>query len=438
MRAVALALALTLAAMQPHSGAAEPLGDAPPQTVSLGAALPAGHTAYSNESLAEIFVMLTHDLEWGGHRPNLVRYEAPVRVGLSGLGAGRYAVFLDGYLAELRIRAGVPIALAPPPHNLAVRFVPGAAFRASVPRHFCVVVPGVPDWQAFARAPARFGNRPFETASAIDAMSVFIPDDAPPYLARACLVEEIAQALGPANDLYGLGPSIFNDDAAYLWPTRLDFLVLRVLYAPELRSGLDRAKTRAAAFAALGRLNPSGRAAPPLATPRDPAMADWVAALRAAFERDRAPGRRLGSARQALAIAARRAPGSAYHCHSLVALARASDRDPGAALAALGEAAQVCAAAHGPDDIRVAQIRLEQARLLHRSGQPDAALQRVQGLEAIFAANAQDERLAALYDLRAAALQAIHPPASAEARRGAVAWRAYARGTAEDAHWVGN
>jgi len=46
----------------------------------LGAALPAGTTAYSNRSLARLFTMLTHDLEWGANRPNLVRYEGPVRV----------------------------------------------------------------------------------------------------------------------------------------------------------------------------------------------------------------------------------------------------------------------------------------------------------------------------------------------------------------------
>ncbi len=433
----ALALALALAASAPGAATTRPpAGDLP--STSFGGGLPAGHTAYSNESLADLFVALTHDLEWGGHRPNLVRYEAPVRVGLAGHGAERYRDFLDGYLAELRIRAGVPITLGAAPHNLLVSFVPDAAFRASVPRHFCVVVPGAPDWAEFARAPARFGKRPFETETAIAAMTVFIPDRAAPYLARACLVEEIAQALGPADDLYGLGPSIFNDDAAHLWPTRLDFLMLQVLYAPELHTGLNRAETRTAARAALTRLNPEGRHAPPLALPRDREMADWVEALRAAFDRGRPAARRLASARRALAIAAGRAPLSVYHCHSLVALARASGDDPGDALAALRQAERVCATAHGPDDIRIAQIRLDRARLEYRLGDPGAAMRLTDGLEAIFAALGQDERLAALYDLRAAALQAIQPSASVEARRGALAWHAYAIGTATSAHWVGN
>jgi hypothetical protein len=142
--------------------------------------------------------------------------------------------------------------------------------------------------------------------------------------------------------------------------------------------------------------------------------------------------RRLGSAREALAIAARAAPFSAYHCRSLMALARTNRNRPGAALAALDDAARICAMAHGPDDIRIAQIRLDQARLLYRSGRASAAWGLSEGLEASFAAHGQEQRLASLYDLQAAALHAIQQtPDSAEARRRALAWRAYALG-AED------
>jgi hypothetical protein len=275
--------------------------------------------------------------------------------------------------------------------------------------------------------------RAFEEQAAIGATTVFIPDDTPPWLARACLVEEIAQALGPANDLYGLGPSIFNDDAAHLWPTRLDLLMLRVLYAPELRSGLGRAATRSRALLALDRLNPQGRGAPPLPAPDPGRMADWAETLRDAFDRSRPARRRLASAREALAIAAGRAPFSAFHCRSLTALARASRDDPRAALTALEDAARVCAMAHGPEDIRIAQIRLDQARLHYLAGRPSTAWGLAEGLEAPFAALGQEERLAALLDLQAAVLGAIQPgPVAADLRRRAVAWRAYAHGRPDE------
>jgi hypothetical protein len=429
---------------RPAVDAALPPGPPPlvaePGDAAFGDAAPAGHTAYSNESLAELFVTLTHELEWGGRRPGLARYEGPVRVGVTGPGAGRHIGFLDRYLAELRIRAGVPIARTAPPHNLLVRFVPGRDFRARMPRHYCVVAPGRPDWDTFRRSPRRHGTRPFEQLTTITATTVFIPDNAPPHLARACLVEEIAQALGPANDLYGLGPSIFNDDAAHSWPTRLDFLMLETLYAPELRSGLGRSETRARALLALDRLNPEGRGALPLPDARPERMEDWVETLRDAFDRSRTAERRLGSARQALAIAADRAPFSAYHCRSLTALARERRDEPQAALAILDEAARVCATSHGPDDIRIAHVRLEQARLLYLGGRASAAWGAAEGLEAQFAAHRQADRLAELYALQAAVLRAIHAPGSAELRTRADAWRAYAFGAdaADPRHWIGN
>ena len=427
-----IALAVLLAAVLPARAtdlAAPYQPGAQPLAPALGSGLPAGHTRYSNDSLADLFVTLTHDLEWDGRRPNLVRYEGPVSVGMTGAGAERYTGFVDRYLAELRIRAGVPVARGTAPHNLLISFVPGDDFRARVPRDYCVVAPGSPAWDRFSRKPWRYGTRPFEKMESVESMTVFIPDTAEPYLVRACLIEEITQALGPANDLYGLGPSIFNDDAAHIWPTRLDFLMLSVLYAPEMQTGLNRRETRDRALRVLDRLNPDGRGAPPLPRLLTREMADWAETMREAFDRSRPVRKRIGSAMEALEIARRRAPGSAYHCRSLQALARASANDPANALAALQDAALICAAAHGGDDIRLAQLRLDRARLLYRTGRAAEAWAEAQGLEAIFAAYGQEERLTALYDLQAASLQATRQIAhSAEARIRAGQWGAFALG----------
>ena len=100
--------------------------------------------------------------------------------------------------------------------------------------------------------------------------------------------------------------------------------------------------------------------------------------------------------------------------------------------------------AHGAGDIRIAQIRLDQARLLYLGGRASAAWGMAEGLEAEFAAHGQEERLAVLYDLQAAVLRAIRQsPGSAPetaARRRAGEWRAYALGGAgeDPRRWVGN
>ncbi|MFK7943073.1 MAG: DUF2927 domain-containing protein [Paracoccaceae bacterium] len=423
-------IALGLAACAPQGNERDRphrAGDKP-DLPQLNTRVPAGHTAWSNDSLATLFVHLTHDLEWGARRPHLVRYEAPIRVGLTGPGSRQYAGFLDRFLGNLRAQTGIDIARGAAPQNLLIRFVPGSAFRAKVPQHFCVVAPGRLDWPTFRKDPVRFGTRAFETARNLDAMTVFIPDNAEPWLVRVCLIEEITQGLGPANDLYGLGPSIFNDDAAYVWPTRLDYLMLRVLYQPEMRTGLNRQATRARAREVLARLNPSGAGAPPLPRLRIREMRDWAEILRDAFDRSASIGTRRGAARKAVDLARTRAPRSAFHCHSLTVLARLYRQSPKDERALLNRAMTVCTSAHGTD-VRSAKLVLEKARATFRAGQPGAAYGLTEKLEQRLAGFALEERLVALYALQAASLRAIQQPReAAEIRRKAIEWGSYALG----------
>lgn len=57
-------------------------------------------------------------------------------------------------------------------------------------------------------------------------------------LRRACLHEEIVQALGLINDDSRVRPSIFNDDAEFALLTDHDQLLLRILYDPRLKAGM--------------------------------------------------------------------------------------------------------------------------------------------------------------------------------------------------------
>lgn len=393
--------------------------------------------AYSNASLASLFVRLTHGLEWGPWRPNLVRYEAPVRVGLTGRASAQYTEFLGEFLGMLRRDAGVDIDLArTAPANMHIRFVDGRAFRKSLPAISCVLAPGKQDWRQFTRNLDQYGVAALEKARAITDMTIFIPDSAPPYLIRSCLIEEVTQALGPANDLFGLGPSIFNDDGAHVWPTSLDLLMLRVLYRPELRTGLKRRETEARARAVLDRIHPEGRSAPALPTPRDHKMARWRKAHQRVFSRATAQHKAPVNAQKALDIAAARAPGSVYHCHSLRTLGRVLVRPtPAEALGHLTRARDICSAVHGADDIRLALIALETASAHFAIGQYAATLASLAPHEQALSSQGQEERLAALYNLRAKAHRARGERADAQmAAKAAATWGAYAHGA--NSRWV--
>jgi len=397
----------------------------------LGAALPAGHTAYDNASLAKLFTIMTHELEGRARRPDLVRYEGAISVGIEGSGAALFTGFLDRYLGQLRRNARIAITRGPAPYNLHVRFIDGSSFRATAPAAGCLIAGGDLGWTEFAADPLRASAWAVAQETRIDQMTIFIPDDARPYLARNCLLEEVPQALGMSNDLYGLGMSSFNDDGAHLWPTKLDYLMLRVLYSPELATGLDRRETEARALGVLNRINPSGQSAPPLPSLRRASLDRWSMLISRVFSRESTESERLEDIDKALILVEAEAPMSPQHCHTLVTAGRVlSRRDPARALRLFDLARQVCDVAHGSSDIRHARIQLESACALLRLGRYDAVIAIAEEIWPVLAAHAQDERLAALYTLQSDALDAIEPGSrrAASARELADAWNAYAEG----------
>ena len=66
----------------------------------------------------------------------------------------------------------------------------------------------------------------------------------PELLRLSCMHEEIAQAMGLANDSPRARPSIFNDDEEFALLTVQDELMLRMLYNPALRPGMTEAEAR--------------------------------------------------------------------------------------------------------------------------------------------------------------------------------------------------
>lgn len=410
-----------------------------PAFPALGTAVPARGTAISNQSLARIFTTLTLDMEWGASRRNLVRYERPVSVGLEGPGISQYTSFLDGFLADLRNNTGVNIARQPSGQNLHIRFV-GSEFNRLLPTVSCLVAPGNLGWKEFSKNPGRYGGRALVKARAIDHMTIFIPQTAAPYLVRNCLLEEVTQALGTANDLYGLGDSIFNDDAAHVWPTELDYLMLRVLYNPQMRTGMDRETTERTALAVLDRVNPAGIGAPPLLMPAQRRMAGWRQRIQRVFSRKTEQREALRLAEEALDIARAKAPGSAYHCHSLITLGRVVNRSSAErAVQLFDEAKEVCSRVHGPQDIRIARIGMERANALLKLGRFDEVIPLTDEVLPILAAHGQDERISALYALQSAALAAIGDRARAQAAQALAAeWGAYSLGVDSEvlARWL--
>lgn len=71
---------------------------------------------------------------------------------------------------------------------------------------------------------------------------VVIGSETSGLLRKACLHEEIVQALGLANDHPDVRPSIFNDDGEFALLTKHDEHLLRILYDPRLAPGMTVAE----------------------------------------------------------------------------------------------------------------------------------------------------------------------------------------------------
>ena len=213
----------------------------------------------SNADLARDFMDLSFRMESGRELTRLTRFEGPITLRVAGTPPRTLSSDLTGLLTRLRREAGIDITQTRNKDaNITIEAVSRAAIRSVLPQAACFVAPNVSSLSEFkkARRSARTNWALLETRTEI---AIFVPNDASPQEVRDCLHEELAQALGPLNDLYRLPNSVFNDDNVHTVLTGFDMMILAVTYAPEFSSGMPRAEVARRLPAVLSRLNPAGR-----------------------------------------------------------------------------------------------------------------------------------------------------------------------------------
>jgi hypothetical protein len=251
----------------------------------------------ANAEIARDFLDLSFRMESGRALQRLSRFEGPITLRVTGNPPATLTADLDRVIQRLRSEAGIDISrTGAGPANITIEAVSRDAIRRNLPSAACFVVPNIESLAEYRRA--RGARRTDWTQiTRREKIAIFVPNDASPQETRDCLHEELAQALGPLNDLYRLADSVFNDDNVHAVLTGFDMLILRAYYAPDLRAGMTRDEVAARLPAILSRLNPGGdRIAPHFAkeTPRA-----WIEAIQTAL----GPGAR-GPARRAAALEA--------------------------------------------------------------------------------------------------------------------------------------
>ncbi len=404
---------------------AVPTADLP--AMRLFAPDPAPPPRRSNAAIAQDLLALQFRMESGRELTQLTRFDGPVTVAMTGQVPPTAPGELSRLIERLRREAGLDIAVVGEgPASITVEFLPRAKLQRLVPQAACFVAPRVSSWSEYRRA-RRSAKVDWTTLERRERVAVFVPSDTSPQEIRDCLHEEIAQALGPLNDLYHLSDSVFNDDNFHTVLTGFDMLALRVHYAPELANGMTEDEVAARLPDLLARLNPpGGRGGPaaPVETPRA-----WIEAIEAALGPDGSTIERRVAAGRAVEIAQEQGWRDARMGFSWFALGRLAMADEfDVAITALAEARRVYRAL--PDAaIHAAHVDMQIAAFALSAGQPAEALRLVDRSipAAMEAQNAA--LLASLKMIRAEALAMQGRTAEAQAERlDSLGWARYGFG----------
>ena len=437
MRGFLLALIAVVLVGCAGPGARDTAGRRDPGTLLLPAMKTFGGSSQpsvtrSNTSIARDIMELVFELESGRKLPVLSRFEGPVTVRVVGAAPPSLGPDLARLMARLRAEAGIPIARveATQPAGITIEVVRRRTLQRAVPQAACFVAPRVSSWNEFVKT-RRQPLGDWTTLQTRQTMAIFLPGDVSPQEIRDCLHEELAQALGPVNDLYRLPDSVFHDDNFNAVLTPFDMIVLRAVYAPELQSGMAPASVAAALPGILNRINPAGRNGADNVAGRSPAA--WKAAVNAALVPQTGEARRLSAAKQAVAIAQAEGWSDTRMGFSLFVLGRAAlGVDGPLALTAFLRAGEVYSA-RAETRIHAAHVAVQMAAFSLSAGQPQAAVDLVNAHVGAAMIGENAGLLATLLMIKAEALDLLGRPEEARITRlDSLGWARYGFGSDQE------
>ncbi|MEM5474837.1 DUF2927 domain-containing protein [Pacificibacter sp. AS14] len=298
----------------------------------------------SNTSIARDFMALSFQLENGTELSQFTRFDGPITLRVTGTAIpASLGPDLELLIARLRSEAGIDITRVAPNEdaNITIETLPHAELRQRIPNAACIVAPNISSWDAYRHAGR--ADLSWTNVTKREKLSIFIPNDEAPQEIRDCLHEELAQALGPLNDLYSLTDSVYNDDNIHSILTEFDMLILQATYNPALRNGMSRAEVAQRLPAILSQMNPAGNRVS--TAPYSPTPRAWINDVEAAMGAQPSSDARRAAATRAVNFALSQNWNDSRTGFSLFLLGRLSvgvDRD--LARAALSDAYAIYAA----------------------------------------------------------------------------------------------
>ncbi len=381
----------------------------------------------SNREIGKDFMDLSFRMESGRPVPRFTRFEAPISVRVTGDIPPSLTPDLRALLGRLRNEAGIDIFMTgAATASITVEAIPRRVLNDAVPRAACFVVPRVSSWEEF-KTVRRTPTVDWTTLERRDRAAVFVPSDVAPQEIRDCLHEELAQALGPLNDLYRLSDSVFNDDNIHAVLTSFDMLILRAYYDPALRNGMSRGEVAARLGPVLSRLNPAGESRP--ARPQNDTTRDWIDNIEVALTAGSSPQRRRNAALQAVSMASAfnwSGPRDGFAHYAFGRLNVGYDSD--IALASFREALNIYN--RSPETrLHAAHVSVQLAAFALSAGDGQNVLNLVESAMPIAAAHENAALLATLMMFKAEALEMLgNRDAATAVRMDSLGWARYGFG----------
>ncbi|KEJ87925.1 DUF2927 domain-containing protein [Sulfitobacter donghicola] len=382
----------------------------------------------ANNDLALDFIELSFKLESGRELPVFTRFEGPVTVTVVGQQPPSLQHDLTRLLNRLRTEARINISQVNAPRaNITINAVPRKEIRKLLPQAACFVAPNVSTLDEYRKA-RKTKKANWSLLRKRERLAIFLPNDVSPQEVRDCLHEEVAQSLGPLNDLYRLPDSVFNDDNVHTVLTGFDMLMLRAYYSPQLHNGMSRGQVAATLPHILRQINPRGEAASANFPTRTPIQ--WKKAIEGALGPASSRSERLEGASEALRIAKAMGWQDQRRAFAHYAMGRVLQRDnPKEAQRHYSAAKQYYAATPGTK-LHQAYVATQLSAFAVSQGQGAQALQLIAPHVETARANENAALLSTLLLLRAEALDLENRPSEAKAvRMDSLGWARYGFGS---------
>ena len=354
-------------------------------------------------SMARDFMDLTFAMESGRSLSTFSRFEGPVTVSLTGAVPPSALRDAADLLGRLRSEAGIDIASTTGPASITIEFTSRSDLRRLAPKAACFVVPNVSSLGEYRRLRGTAAVD-WSRITTRDRAAIFIPADTSPQEVRDCLHEELAQALGPLNDLYRLSDSVFNDDNFHSILTSFDMEVLRLTYSPAVGSGMTETQVGALLFGTT-------------AGPRSGTPANWTNEIETALASKGPLAARQAAADRALSIALGAGWTDSRTAFSWFAVGKLSaGGNPARAFEAFGQAAAIYRGLPG-GAVQLSHIDMQLAAMALAGGLPDQAASIAERAAPAVQSQGNAALLATLMLIEAEALERMGDSAGAAARR---------------------